>query len=591
MTGALFSLMFFAATPVDQGPPAKPRLGVIAVGDDAATVADLQLQMELRLSSSKRAFQNSAALAPTLGQKAARPAAPVDETARTRVNAIVQKATDAYYEGELLDALGGLAAAAALFDAPGSEFPSKERIRLRLWRAAVFLALSDERHAEIEARAALALDPALKVDLSELPPAVVQLVEANRTGLRTVTVAVSRLPAGATLEVDDRPVTSPFKVVAGEHRVAAWAPGFREIRKTFDAQNDVSVPLALPVLLPAELDALLASVAWSETPSPAAAPALRDAGARAGLDHLLVGAVRSGRMKVVLLALTGEARTSPATAYPEGVRGSLDWAEEALASMPRRGGSTARSGALALAVEGGAGFATRTRVIDADPWNLSAPFAGGGPSVRGELAFGVVTADLRVTWAQYSLRKVRLLLPDDSETEVAGGSTLTTTLAGGYRHAFRGDVAGPWVEALFAISQEQHAAEAAKDSSGEDTGLFPSYSRTAIAVRAGGRVPLVDLGGGRIALRLEGEVSPWSSWTEKPDGATGESAKGSLAFGWAATALFEPASRWWLALEYSGARRPASFTGSASASVQPPIENARITENEHGLALRTGLRF
>src|SRR5262245_20773435 len=128
---------------------APPRVGVIGVGEDAGTAGDLQRTIELRLSSSSKKLEH----VPAAELGAALPPAPpragtraIDPALQKEAAALLQEATDAYYQDRAAFALEKLTALALLQDRTQA-FPTTERVRILLWRTAVYLALKDETQA------------------------------------------------------------------------------------------------------------------------------------------------------------------------------------------------------------------------------------------------------------------------------------------------------------------------------------------------------------------------------------------------------------------------------------------------------------
>lgn len=585
-----------------------PRVGVIAVGEDAASAGELQRTIELRLSASPKvqlapASDLSAALPPAPA-RAARPA--VDAAIAKEAATLLQAATDAYYEDRAADALGKLGELAALQERTQA-FPVSERVRLLLWRTAVFLALKDGAQAEAEALAALSLNPDVKVDLNEFKPSVKDAVDRVRTrGFRLVTVVVSGLPPGSTLELDDRAVTAPFKVSVGRHRLSARAPGRRDVVRTFDAAGDLSVPMYLPLATDAATDAALAALASSENPSREQRSVADGLLAKAKLDWLIVAIAPPGaEPRAVALAATGAQHASGAM-----TAGNLAaWTDQRVTSTssatvaatprpartPRPPGpppAAGKASTVAILADGGVAWTTRTRTLQGKsgrPFETS--FAGVGPRVAVDVSRGSPFAHAEAAWTTYGISTLDVTLPDGSGTQVTGGTTAQGRLLAGWRHAFGDREASPSVFAALGGSFETHAAKDVRDPATGDLGLLTGYSRTAVELALGARYPIAAPGSLRPSVHAALAVAPVSTWTEDPAGASGAKPATAPSFAWNLGVALSPVERLVVALDYSGAARSVAFDGAAQAPADPAIEDATITESFHSVGITAGYRF
>lgn len=587
---------------------APPRVGVVVVGDDPGAAGELQRTIELRLGANKKlelvgATELGAALPPAL----ARPAGtrPIDPALQKESAALLQEATDAYYQDRAAVALDRLAALQALQDRTQA-FPVTERVRILLWRTAVFLALKDDTQAEAEALAALTLMPDAKVDLNEFRPSVKDAVDRVRArGLRTVTVVVSGLPAGGTLELDDRPVTAPFKTSAGKHRLSARAPGRRDVVRTFDASSDLSLSMFLPFATDAATDAMFVALASNPDPTKEQRQPADLVASKLKLDWIVIAA--SGGARAIVL--------SPKTHHtsPASTPGNLAaWIEERIVggaavavatpiatpravavATPRPVRPQGPKTPLVLAAGGGLAWTTRSRSLEGkDGGGFETSFAGVGPRVTVDASFGSPFAHVEAAWINYGISTLDVTLPDGSSKSVSGGTTTIGRLHAGWRQSFggRGEPdAAPSVYGALGGSFETHAANDVKDPAAGELGLLTSYSRTAIEVALGGRYPL---GGSlRPAISAGVIVAPSSTWSETPADTSGTSPKPAVGFGWNLGVAATPVSNLYVAIEYAGSTRSVAFSGTADAPVDPALTDPTITESFHSLGVTAGYRF
>lgn len=595
---------------------APPRVGVVAVGGDAGAAGELQRAIELRLGTSRKVIvAGTAEIATTLSpgpQNAPGAVRPVDPALQKEAAGLLRQATDAYYEDRAAVALDRLAALAALQDRTNA-FPVSERVRLLLWRTAVFLALKDEAQAESEALAALTLNPDLKVDLNEFRPSVRDAIDRVRgRGFRTATVVVSGLPPGAQLELDDRPVTAPFRATLGRHRLTARAPGRREVVRTFDVQSDVSIPMTLPVSTDAATESVLSALAGSAELTREQRTLTEEIISRLKLDYLVVARPDGADARATIVNAKGGALAAPAgnasavAAWIEGkvageaAGGSVGVTTPrppptaratpppgAVARRPRTGSSPG----LAIAASGGLLWSSRTRTLSGkDAGDFETSFGGAGPRVVVDASMGSPFARVEAAFLSYGMSTLDVTMPDGSKEQVTGGSTTMGRLHVGWRQSFgRGEPdAAPSVWAGVGGSFEQHGATDVADDSG-DIGLLTSYSRTAVELAAGGRYPF----GGAMqpALSAGLVVAPVSTWSESPADTTGKNAAPGLALGWNLGVAFQATRKIGVSVEYGGAMRSVAFEGEAAPPVDPALTDATIRESFHFFGATAGYRF
>ena len=622
------------------------RVGVIAVGADAAAAGELQRELELRLAAAPRVtLRGGNDLAPVIGRSGLATAAAGPDAQKLRDGAdLLQKASDAYYEDRAAFALDRLGALGALHERAGN-FPVAEHVRLLLWRTAVFLALKDEPQAEAEALAALTLSPELKVDLNEFRPSVKEMVDKVRgRGLRMVTVVVNGLPAGATLRLDDRAVTPRFQAPTGKHRLVASAAGRRDVGRTFDAAGDLSIPMTLPIALDPSLDAALSGIVWRGQPSTQDVPLLAGLATRLGVDWLVVAATRSdpaSESRVVVLSPSGgPVFASPQLAIGAGTNAALaTWTDSRLASeltgaaaavavatpspvptaTPAPAGTpvavaiatprprpaptaaphfpparrhAASSEGVVLGARGGLLWLDRTRTISGGGESFKTGFGGVGPRITADASRGMFFGELEAAFLSYGISTLDVKLPDGSKKTVGGGSSLVARLGGGWRHAFgRGDWDGsPLVRAGLGVVHESHSAEDVKDASNQSLKLLTSYDRNGLELRVDGRFPFPDVSF-RPAITGGLAVGPAIGFSESPKGATGTSPAAGPEFGAHLGVELAPLERLGVAFEILASMRDTKFKGTAQAPLSTAIRNATMSESFQGAALTARYRF
>ncbi|HVO30843.1 MAG TPA: hypothetical protein VMV18_08905, partial [bacterium] len=588
-------------------------------------------ELELRLVSTPRiTLKGANDLAGSLARPSSGTAtqAAMDPAAAREAAVLFQKGSDAYYDDRSAFALDRFGALASLYDrTPG--VPVADRVRLLLWRTAVFLALKDEAQAESEALAALTLNPELKVDLNEFRPSVKDMVDRIRArGLHTATVMVTGLPAGATVTVDDRSVSPRFVIPIGKHRITASAPGRRDVTRTFDASGDLSVPMTLPIALDPSLESALAGMVWRGQPSPSDVAALANLAARTNADWLVVGGTRvdpavESRVAVFSLAQGGPAYASPQIPNGPGANAALcAWVDARLQSevagpavaptptqvavvaptprpSPRstpRPSVESRSSeqAVAFDVYGGLLWKDRSRTLSAGR-SFTTAFGGVGPRVgvdatREEL-FGLFEAAL----VNYDISTLDVTLPDNTTHEtVKGGSSTNARLELGWRHAFnQGDWEGdPQVRVGAGILYESLAAEDVKDVGGAKLGLLSSYTREALEISADGRYP-ISAPSWSPAVLVGLRVSPFGAVSESPSGTTGKSPSMGPGVDWRVGGVATPMPRLQIEVGYEGGMRSTKFKGPVPflAGVTPQPSGATVSETFHGFGATARWKF
>lgn len=586
---------------------AETKVAVIAVGNDPATVGLLQRSLEVRLRTMPQlAVRDAADIVPTIAVKTA-PSASYDPVVQRKATELTDAASRAYYEDKLVDALDKLAAVAALYER-AVRVPTGDRVRLLLWRTAVLLALNDRDKAEAEARAALVLAPDLKVDANVFRPSVVKLVdEIRRRGLPSGTLLLSGLPPDAEVRVDDRLVQGERVTVPhGRHRVAIRALGFHEVERTVDVGGDTAVPLGMPMALDPALERAVSAAVFRGDAGDAR-PTLERLVERLGVDVVVLAGTRTEptESRGMLFHRSGP----PVAAGPFAATDAMvDWAARSLITVtpeptPARAPvaiasprPTARPVAtplpqrgprprLPIAAAGGVAIVSRERSVKGGGGFTSA-FVGAGPRARldvGNLGpFGAVDA----SFVSYGMSRLDVNLPDDSRTTVDGGSTLDVRAGGGWRVGLGGgDPKGPAIAIGAFGFFESHAGNDLEDSSGS-LGIFPSQQRQGLEVRVGGSAPA-----GPVSLLAELGVIPFSQLTETPADTTGESPRTALSPVWRLGAVWDAVPGLAVSAEYAGEMRSVSFTGQGRAPLNPPVEDAKVTETLHGFTVSVRKAF
>lgn len=615
-----------------------PRAGVIVVGNDAATTGSLQRALEMRLESVPQlSVRGGAAAAAAIGAKT--PPAAMDPVASRRGAELLDAASRAYYEDRLVDALDGLAAVAAHYDRTPF-VPTADRVKLLLWRTAVLLALQDQNKAEAEARAALVLQPQLQVDTRIFRPSLGKLVDEIRArGLPTAKVLLDGLPAGAEARIDDRLVVDGRATIpVGKHRLLVRGPGFTDLERVFEIASDSVLPACPPVALDPMLGARLLAmvprgesdlrvfeklaerldvdtlvlaaartepasesraVVWTRTGGPPAAspvfPAWADGQTQLAewVAQRLIAAAGTGTSAsstVVPVTTPPLATTTPrpvATATPVAVavatpRPGRTPAPPAVGRPPRR---TARS-AAALTAEGGIAIASRARDVKGGGAGYASSFVGAGPRVAAGFGYGALAGELEISHVSYAFSRLNVNLPSAERTTVDGGSTTFARLAGGRRIALGGDPEGGIsVLPSLGLFFESHQGNDLKED-GAKLGVFPSQQRLGVDLRVDGRVPA-----GPVAILAGVGITPFSTWSESPSGATGTSPVPGVVPAWRLGADHRPNDRLAVGVLYSGELRTAKFKGEATPPLSPPVTNAQVTELLHTLTATTHYRF
>ncbi len=586
--GLLASVL--AAAPI--GPA---RAGVLCVGPDAGTAGDVQLGLALEsLDVPGVRIEPHSALIP-LARPAAEPVAEkVDAAWRTEQASLLETATTAYLEGKIGIALERLAAWRALLERVGGEATVAEKVRLALWRLAVYQALKDDAQAEEEALAALTLLPDLQVDLAEFPPSVRETVERVRPRIRWIELDANGLPERARVRIDGRDASLPAKIPAGRHAFAVSAPGRREIVRTVDALADVTVTVSLPLALPDALASALDQAAWLGTSLGESGSALATIHAQTGLDLLLVTSSRDGNTRAVVLPLA-EAVPPVASDTVRGPRAASEiaaWARVALAKIAPsvESAKTRRARRALWSAEARAG-PSAVSLTRTDRWKgnepIELPFAGAGSTFAARVRRSGHDAELDAWWASLGWNDVQVLLPDNARRAVTGAQAWSTRLRVGSTWRGTKGEDGPSVRGAIGLGIDRRRWGPVRAYDGGDSGIAASYRRALLELRAEGRLPF-RIGPLATALVAAFSVEPWSDWREDHDGASGESP--ATVVGLAGRIAVETFHRGRLriVLQADAARSGARFRGSSRMPSDPPFTDASVGERTGAISLVVG---
>ena len=562
---------------------AAPPAALVVTSQDTAGAGALQRRLEAKLAGSVIPAE---VLAKRLAVAARAPS--TDPVLQREAERLFEATQKAFYGGNLDDAVARIADLDKLtLDTPA--LPMRERGRMLLWRAAVFLEVPvTKAAADAPVREALALVPDLVVDERSFPPQLVALATRTRKSLRRVTLTISGLPAGAAMRVDDLDLPAPaiagapfvVSVPGGRHRLQAWAAGFDTATIAVEVPLDVTLTLHLPLALdPADALALAESATGTAADERLAALARKlDVGVLAVVTQRSVGAT--------IAAFVWRGTIERAPAFPATAAGEDSlalWLAQRLASKssskPPRPPRARGDGALALTPAVAAIGAVRTYDVAGKGSGYSAMFGGAGLRASGVGTWRSVLATAEASYVSYALSPATADLADGRRATGNGGSTTTFLAAGGWRLQSTGF--SPY--AVAGASLEQHTANDLVTSGGS-LHFFPSHRRVALEVLAGVTWP-------RSFGVLQGRVmvQPYSTYEESPS-ANGGSPSPQIGVGWE-LGLERPRGAWLLSARARGERRSVDFRGTADAPLSPSVRDARVTETNHSLLITAGRKF
>lgn len=270
------------------------------------------------------------------------------------------------------------------------------------------------------------------------------------------------------------------------------------------------------------------------------------------------------------------AKATPAVAAPTPTPVRTTWSGPAVIHVGRA--------KVESEVEAGLVFASWTRSISGGT-GFATHFGGTGPRIVARATWlARYEGEIEAQWVSYAPSTATVDVPGGGTASVTGGSTLGARLTGGY------DVlAYPTALRLFAgAGYESHRAQDLHASSG-DLSVFPSHTRAGVeagvAVRAYDLLPWLRLG----ALA---SVTPWSTWSETPSGASGSSPASRLGWRWAIDAGYRmPTGPLSVELTLGEEMQAAQFSGNARAAASPTITDARVRHRTDELAVSVRYAF
>ncbi len=575
-------------------------VGVVVLLDDAQTAGELEGRIEAVMRDSvlikTRTADEMGANAPPLRLTSSGP----DASTRKRADELFEEASAAYDEDREAAAIEKLTALSALIDKDAS-FPVVDRVKLRLWKTAIYLLTKDEEQAKVDAVAALALQPDLVVDSNVFPPSVSDFVEKMRKEKRVAQIQVKTSPTDATLSLDGNPVERDFKVLAERlYLLTVSARGRRTVSRSIETKGDQTIRIRLPMALPAAGETALAKLARSEAHSAELAAAVRKMSASFGVDSLVAVVAQTAgdklevRPTVILLGGGGTVVAgSPRTIELKEASSIATWARRVLERGPLTedgairplggvaGAEIARRGIFGVTVDSGAGteILQRSRSLSGSEGNgARASFIGVGPAAWAEVARGRLYGGASAGWSYYGLATTRIPVQGAPDPVAGGGSTVRSEVFVAYRHPLGAVAGGPRVGVEVAFRHERHEADDV-----ESMHVLTSYSRQELVARLVGTVPLA-LAGRRWTVRAQVGTGPWSRWREDPDGATGSDPRASLPLE-AGLSVDVERGRWRGGLAYRFERRAVDFSGEALAPFLGRIEDAHVVEAIQGIGV------
>ncbi len=608
---------------VSTGGTATRTVGLICVGDEPARVGYFQRVIEERLSQLPGIVVVPTEklvdlLAPTVaeGESAVAPAV------RDEAERLHHEATEAFFANRLALALDRFAAHATVLDGHDG-FTLAERVRVRLWRATVFLLLDDRSQAEREVIEALVLDPALKVDLTEFRRSVQSLVEELRPRLPpVVSISVTDAPSDARFSVDGGETALPLRLVPGRHRLVVSSRGRRSVSQTVEATADASLSIPLPIAVDAEVEGALTSLVWQGRPSAGHAAALADLAGLLDVEWLLVVAERGGMeagSRAILISTARGGRYVASSVYPTTVEAAdrmATWAMAKLRTAPKGSPATVVAAPESPAASMPSAIPTpptdptrptwsrweidgrisvvsglRSRTIASSGTSFDSGFSVGGTTLAVGARRSVFFLSLEALLASGGLSTLDVRLPDGTRSRVNGGATLRGRAVGGLRWKIRHSDGAPRFAILNAsIQSERHRSEDVRDDDGAALRLLPSHRRTDAVISVGLSQDW-HLGSRAQETSLELGTTVWGTLDEDPPNASGHdggSAAGR-AFLFRATHGCAGSERLDVTAGYTGTVRRVQRTGPARNPFA--FESAVLRESEHLLTAGVRVRF
>ena len=583
-----------APTPIKT--PALPRVGIVVSGEAGSAAAQLQKELEKALAT-RPAFsvRSSSELASKLVVARPTQAAGLDEATKAEAGKLLEAAKGAFYDDASPQALDRLAKLEELQDRTAA-FPAAQRIELRLWRVAVFLALKDEQAASDEALAALSIDPTLTIDLKELPPSVGDAVDkVRKTRLKVVTVIVSGLPPVAEVTSDGRSVPPRFRAASGHHHIVARSPGRLEAVRDIEVDSDTSISMPLALAIPGDAQTALNAALWADPAATPADPApLAALALKLNLDWLVLVALHADQARALVISPTAKAPawTGPivsgatmGTVLGDSIGAAVIHAIQTPDQVARTpsgpetpGWHTSGRGSL-VAAGSYRNLSGRVKTF----------FAGTGPFASVESRNGDNLLGLEAGWVTYGPSTLDVTLPDGTSHAAGGGSTLSLSAGGGRRLALSAEGEdglmfryGLWIDV------DDHSATEVKTAAGGNLGLLASYLRIAPEARVGVMLPIRSAG----PLTMVGELglAPIGLWMDQPRTVYGSSASASPAFDWRVGALWGTGSLKWAAT-WTGESIGASHKGVAQVPSNPPLTSVSVSETVQTIGIGIVKKF
>ena len=562
--------------------PSPTRVGVAAVGPDPLAAGAAQAAFESALGTDPSitlvpAERLAASLCP--GCRAQLPA--LDAALQAALAKQMEAAANAFYEASFDQALEALAAAEAL--TKGSRWvPVKDRVAIHLWRATVFQAQRNEGLAESEARAALALDPSLQVDLRIFRPSVKDLIDRTRPSITSsaVILAIGGVPQGAVIRVDDRPTAATSRVPRGVHWLDVAAPGFRSVRTSIrtDASARIAIPLALD-LPGAAADAAARTVARGSATAAdieALAPLAPLADA-----FLLVQYRADGGYDAVLLH-DGKviAVDSDEPRDPRSLARAAAAALRAPPSAPRSGGLAALPGGISVSVRGGIAAPTRLHSLSGSGHRVDTAHVAFGPSVEVDVARGPWVASAGAAFLTYP-GLLEVSGPGAGSGKAGGGTGVEARGAFAWRFTLGAFRAGPYA----ALGWERVSFDPVPLAGGGAIDVLGGHERYAPEV---GGVAVAGAWGWSFDVRAG--VVPFAMHREIPSGASGSSPSAGPGIE-AAISAKRPLGRWTGIAGYGLSTRTTRYSGLGDASLDPHMRDAVESETLHRVSVGFGRSF
>ena len=285
---------------------------------------------------------------------------------------------------------------------------------------------------------------------------------------------VEVLPGGGKVEINGLPVARPVVVAHGQHRLAAYAPGYRKVVVGLTAGGDgpvvdqeVRLPFAVKPSLSRSIRAILAGKSHSGA-------ALRRTFALSLPPVVVLADAQSGRLAVIrpdtdIAAVCPEHSTNPSAWVIQAAKDALGHRGLFLGFHKGRPGWWFRAGASA-------GFVVRQQTLEVGDGPSIRQMQSSGPSLavsgaaRRRTGQGDLAADLSITMRAPVAGGGNVTDPITLATEqLNGGTTVSARISMGYQRRF--------VEGRLALVAQLMAVGAVHRNTSDDFGFFPGYQR------------------------------------------------------------------------------------------------------------------